>query len=601
MNYPTSNNSDDCQPTNYNVLIVDDDPVNRQVLVNCMSLEKYGITQVNTGKEALTLIQKGFKPDLILLDAIMPGMTGYEITQKIRTTWQADELPIILLSDQNPVEDWEAGLGVGANDFLTKPISKNELLVRINTHINLCRLRVETRRISREKELLKQENADFKILLDTFTEHGDTVAEQLHNRAKEVVYESERRLAQFLEAVPVGVKVLDTSGKLYFMNQKAKEIFGKGVDPHTTIEELSETYKIYIAGTNILYPSERLPIVRALKGETATADDLEIHHQDKIIPIEVWATPIYDEQGHIIYGINALQDITVRKQAEKLLEDYSRTLEKEVRDRTQKLSQALEHLKATQNQLIESEKMAALGSLVAGVAHEINTPIGTAILTASFLENETQAFLKACKKEILKRSDLNQYLESATESSQLILRNLRRAGELVQSFKQVAIDQTNLEKRSILLKDYLEDALLSLRPQLKQAQHTLIVEGDETLTLDSYPGALSQVATNLVMNSIFHAYPPDQHGQLRFEVMRFQDRAVIEYTDDGCGIPSENLGKIFEPFFTTARSKGGSGLGLHIVYNLVTQTLQGTLRCESEIGAGTKFIIDLPIVIQDES
>lgn len=272
------------------------------------------------------------------------------------------------------------------------------------------------------------------------------------------------------------------------------------------------------------------------------------------------------------------------------------TLEQKVAKRTLELSQTLENLKATQKKLVESEKMAALGSLVAGVAHEINTPVGTSITAASTLADETQAFVNAVAQGNLKRSVLQSYIEVANDCTALILHNLHRAGELIHSFKQVAVDQTSLEQRTFAVKSYLEEILLSLAPKLKQTPHTLTVEGDETITLYSYPGALAQIVTNLVVNSLFHAYQPDEVGKLRFVVQQ-QEQVVIQYSDDGCGIPPQHLSKIFEPFFTTARNLGGTGLGLHIVYNLVTQKLGGTIDVQSEVGVGTLFIVRLPLSI----
>jgi len=271
-----------------------------------------------------------------------------------------------------------------------------------------------------------------------------------------------------------------------------------------------------------------------------------------------------------------------------------KTLEQKVGERTAELSQTLENLKATQDQLVEAEKMAALAGLVGGVAHEINTPVGTGILAASFLAGETDKFAELCRSGSLKRSALNAYLEIAAESSQLILENLQRAARLVQSFQKVAVDQTSLERRTFALKPYLQEILLSLSPKFKQTAHRISVEGDETIEIDSYPGALSQIITNLVMNSLIHAYEPSESGQLRLRVATLGDRFTIRYGDDGRGIPAEHLGKIFDPFFTTGRSRGGSGLGLHIVYNLVTQTLKGTIRCESWETVGTEFIIECP-------
>lgn len=274
-----------------------------------------------------------------------------------------------------------------------------------------------------------------------------------------------------------------------------------------------------------------------------------------------------------------------------------RNMQKKLQEKNELLEKTLADLRTTQSQLIESEKMASLGSLVAGVAHEINTPVGNGLLAASTLANDSKSFAADFELGKLKKSSLKAYLDKARHSSELILSNLHRTKERVESFKQVAVDQTSLEKRAFELKEYLDKTILSLEPQIKKTKHSLTVRGDETLMMDSYPGALFQVATNLVMNSIAHAYPSGGNGHLQFRISRQSDRATIEYNDDGCGIPEKNLGKIFDPFFTTARSQGGSGLGLHIVYNLVSQKLQGQIRCESEVGVGTKFILDLPISI----
>ncbi|MGB7520657.1 MAG: HAMP domain-containing sensor histidine kinase [Spirulinaceae cyanobacterium] len=189
----------------------------------------------------------------------------------------------------------------------------------------------------------------------------------------------------------------------------------------------------------------------------------------------------------------------------------------------------------------------------------------------------------------------------AQESSQLILGNLQRAGELVQSFKQVAVDQTNLEVRRFAVKPYLHEVIISLKPQLKKTAHTLTLEGDDTIEVESYPGAFSQIVTNLVINSLIHGYQQGKSGSLYFAVEQQKDRVEIEYKDDGQGINQENLTKIFEPFFTTARNRGGSGLGLHLVYNLVTQKLQGTIQVQSQEGSGTIFKISLPCLLNQTS
>lgn len=278
------------------------------------------------------------------------------------------------------------------------------------------------------------------------------------------------------------------------------------------------------------------------------------------------------------------------------LQRFNENLEQLVEQRTAELSQTLSNLKATQKQLVESEKMAALGGLVAGVAHEINTPIGIGITAASLLAEKATEFFEMYKTGQMKRSQLEKFLDTAMQSSSMVLSNLNRAADLIQSFKQVAVDQSSEKQRTFNLKQYLCEILVSLRAKLKTTRHRVEVRGDETLTLNTYPGALSQIVTNLVMNSLTHAYSsPEDAGHLVFDFKQEGDQIIFEYSDDGKGIPQEHLSKIFDPFFTTKRGQGGSGLGLHIVYNLVTQKLNGTIEGESQVGAGTKFVIKLPL------
>ncbi|MBD1808828.1 AAA family ATPase [Microcoleus sp. FACHB-SPT15] len=195
------------------------------------------------------------------------------------------------------------------------------------------------------------------------------------DREKEL-RQSERRLTQLLEAMPVGVFVADAKGKAYYVNSQAERLLGKGVIDNTNPEQLPEAYQLYLAGSGQIYPTQRDPVFCALEGASTNIDDMEIRQSDKIIPIEVWGTPIYDEDRNVAYAIAAFTDITERKQAEKLIAQYNHTLEIQVAERTQELKNTLNHLQATQEELIQSEKMAALGQLIAGVAHEINTPLG---------------------------------------------------------------------------------------------------------------------------------------------------------------------------------------------------------------------------------
>jgi len=268
--------------------------------------------------------------------------------------------------------------------------------------------------------------------------------------------------------------------------------------------------------------------------------------------------------------------------------------------RTTELSLTNEHLVATQRQLVEAEKMASLGNLVAGVSHEINTPLGIGITAATTLSAMTDDLQTHHQRGDLRRAYFEDYLLNAAESNRLIVDNLLRVDQLVQSFKQLAVDQLTLERRKFCVKSYLEEIVRGLDPLLHDGQHSVQIAVDETIAINSYPGALAQVITNLIVNSVMHGYPNSSHGQLCISAVADQNTLYLTYQDDGVGIEPAHMTKIYEPFFTMARDRGGTGLGLHIVYNLVTQKLGGTIRHESELNAGVTFYLELPLSIDEE-
>ncbi len=400
--------------------------------------------------------------------------------------------------------------------------------------------------------------------------------------------ENEKKYRTLFEDSRDAIFITTPTGQILDANQAMLELFG-----YTNTEMMALNAVEHYAD-----PSDRARF-RQVVEPTGSVRNFEVKFRRKDgtqMDCLMTATVQRAEDGRILTYQGLIRDITEQKRAQQLLAEYSRTLEREVAERTRELSQTLENLKNTQHQLVEAEKMAALGGLVAGVAHEINTPVGIGVTAASLLEDKTAAFRQTYQSGQMKRADLEKYLDTAGQSSGMILRNLNRAAELIQSFKQVAVDQSSEERRSFAVKAYLEEVLLSLRPKLKKTQHSIVINGDDSLTLDSYPGVFSQIVTNLVMNSLVHAYGPEEAGQLTFYFKRANGRFSFEYSDDGRGIPKESLSKIFEPFYTTKRGQGGSGLGLHIIYNLVTQKLGGTIRCESEAGQGTRFVIEMPIL-----
>jgi len=279
------------------------------------------------------------------------------------------------------------------------------------------------------------------------------------------------------------------------------------------------------------------------------------------------------------------------KDANTLLEEQK----EEVEQQREELQITLDQLKETQVQLIQSEKLAALGGLVAGVAHEINTPVSIGLTAASSLEEETRKMADLYKEDKISRADFKDYLNTANQSAKLILSNMERTADMVQSFKQVSADQSTEQQRKFLLKSYTEDVIRSLYPKLKDREISIDLDIDEKLELDSFPGAFSQIITNLVLNSLDHGFEVDDKGNIEITTKLDNNILKLDYTDNGKGIPEENLSKIFEPFFTTNK-KIGTGLGMHIVYNLVTQKLNGTIECSSEPGKGTSFRLKIPAV-----
>lgn len=255
----------------------------------------------------------------------------------------------------------------------------------------------------------------------------------------------------------------------------------------------------------------------------------------------------------------------------------------------------LHTLEKARDQLVQSEKMAALGELVAGVAHEINTPIGVGVTAASFLDVKTSELKKKYDSDNLKKSDLEKYFDQVQEASSSIVINMRRAAELISSFKQVAVDQSSETRRQFNLKQYVDEILISLRPQYKKTNHEIKVSCEEGIDLYTYPGAFSQIFNNLIVNSLTHGFDNLSQGQVDIDIKKKDNSVILVYKDNGNGMNEYQKGKIFDPFYTTRRNQGGTGLGMSIVFNLVTQTLKGSIACESFQNKGVCFTIEFPM------
>lgn len=289
---------------------------------------------------------------------------------------------------------------------------------------------------------------------------------------------------------------------------------------------------------------------------------------------------------------------------EKLEREISqrRSMETNLRESNERLQSSLDHLKNTQQQLIESEKMASLGGLVAGITHDVNTPIGISVTANSFLKEKLENLERMLNDKTLTQAQLSKYIEESRESIQLLENNLNRASELISSFKQVAVDQTSDAIRDIDLKRYINDLVQSLQPQLKKHNHHVHIDCQDNLFVRCAAGALSQIFTNLIINSILHGFEGISEGEMKIKIRTStddndNDRLHVVYSDNGQGMNQEQLAKLFDPFFTTKLNQGGSGLGTHIVRNLVTQTLDGEITATSEPGQGLTYTFSFPIII----
>jgi signal transduction histidine kinase len=267
----------------------------------------------------------------------------------------------------------------------------------------------------------------------------------------------------------------------------------------------------------------------------------------------------------------------------------------ELGERTRQLSASLEDLRTAQDGLIQTEKLAALGRLVAGVAHEINTPVGTSLTVASALISKTKRFEADVAAGDLRRSLLNDYIAASREAASQIMSNLYNAVDLIQSFKQVATDRSASDRRRFDLAEVTEQVVRGLRSGLRSQNFTVSVECAPDLAMNSYAGPYGQVLTNLVLNSAVHAFPDGAQGTVRIAAQPLgKDNVEVLFSDDGCGMSAEVRRQVFDPFFTTRRDQGSTGLGLHIVHNIVTNRLGGRINLEARPGAGTKFRIVVP-------
>lgn len=378
--------------------------------------------------------------------------------------------------------------------------------------------------------------------------------------------EEGRKYRAIFEKALEGIYRSTAQGRFLEANREMARILG-----YDSPEDLMASV-INIGSQLYCDPDDRERVFSVIRNEGVIKDfETRMRRKDgSEIWVEFNARSEKDDQGRTAFIEGKLTDITARKDAERKAELRSQ-------------------------KMIQADKMASLGVLVAGVAHEINTPVGVALSATSTMAEKNRILTDLFGRGEMKRSDLSEYLESTREGLEMGLINLNRASDLIRSFKLVAADQISESRRSFNVREYVGQVLLSLRPKLKKTSHRVEVVCDEDLVIESFPGAFSQILTNFIVNTLTHAYDEGQSGQIRIEISRGDGILNMTYSDDGRGMPPEVQDKIFEPFFTTARAKGSTGLGLHIVFNTVTRTLGGTVTCCSAPGHGTTFQVRVPV------
>src|SRR5450432_3655201 len=400
-------------------------------------------------------------------------------------------------------------------------------------------------------------------------------------RAEDAIAEGRRLLQQVIDTVPAVINVKDKQLRYVLMNRYMAGIFG--IEP---VDAIGRTTTDLMSRYGAKKTDENDKRVLAAGRELGFYEEEYLDSTGNLRQWLVNKLPLLDADGEIENIVTVALDIGERKRGEQ-----------EMRKAKDAAEAALRNLRETQQSLIEAEKLAALGRLVAGVAHEVNNPVGISLTVASSLERKTALFTAEVARGDLRRSSLHEFLESSRDASSQLVANLNRAAELITSFKQVAADRNYSDQRTFDLGDLTEQVVMSLRPGLRKHNLSFTVDCQPNLSMNSYPGPYGQVLTNLFLNAVAHAFPDGKPGAVDIQVRESgKDNVEIIFSDDGCGMSLDVRRRAFDPFFTTRRDQGGTGLGLHIVYSIVTNRLGGRLDLDSEPGGGTRIQIILPRV-----
>lgn len=341
---------------------------------------------------------------------------------------------------------------------------------------------------------------------------------------------------------------------------------------------------------------EMIAFQSKLAGTQSELQQANLRLDDQNISLEEEVAKKTATLSRIMLDLEQQKDELLINQRELRQENENRQfIEDELRKRNSELAASMETIQMAKDQLVESERMASLGGLVAGIAHDVNTPLGVSVTATSFLQDRVKKLQSAYDDKKLTGSTMTSFLSEAQQTITLLTNNLNRASDLISSFKQVAVDQTSEAVREINVSEYLSEVVQSLAPNFKKTQHTIDIHCPDDLTISCAPGVLAQILTNMIMNSLIHGFEGKPKGAIKLDISKQDNTLLIDYSDDGRGLEEGTLKRHFDAFFTTRRGKGGSGLGTHIMFNLVTQTLGGEIEAFSQPGKGLQYKITIPV------
>jgi PAS domain S-box-containing protein len=435
-----------------------------------------------------------------------------------------------------------------------------------------------------------------------FTRTLNTMSAALRERIAQLeqsqrrLSESEARFKTLFDMAPLPLTVSDREGRIVAANRAVRHTFGSAAD--NIVGKRSSEVPFWASAVE----RERIWQIYRTEGAVQGAIAGVLLPDGSVGSVAIWSSSLTQDGSDVI--IWALLDLTEELNAKRELKDLNVSLESRVRERSAALERAngelnatLQTLRHTQHELLSSEKMASLGSLVAGIAHELNTPIGNSLLASTALHDRVLDFEQQVSAGNLRRSQLTAHLDEVCTASTLISGSLHKAAELIASFKQIAVDQTNDQRRAFDLLAAVQDTIATYMPRLRRVPCEVTLQIPAGLVLDSYPGGLYQILNNLITNALTHAFEQRQGAAITVSAERLEgDSIALAFSDNGSGMSDDVLKRVFDPFFTTKMGQGGTGLGMNIVYNIVTGVLGGRISIDSALGAGTTIRMLLPRV-----